>query len=60
VNGSTVLPPAGTASTDRSQQKPGMIHAGDSAVDAFAAAGWEWGGYWTSPRDYQHFSATNR
>jgi hypothetical protein len=27
---------------------------------AFAAAGWEWGGNWAWPKDYQHFSATGR
>ena len=26
---------------------PGMIHAGDAVVDAFAARGWSWGGYWS-------------
>jgi hypothetical protein len=25
---------------------------------AFAAVGWEWGGDWPWPKDYQHFSAT--
>ncbi len=51
-------PPAGRAFADRSRRAPGMIHAGDLVVRAFAAAGWRWGGYWRSPRDYQHFSAT--
>jgi D-alanyl-D-alanine carboxypeptidase len=44
---------------DRSVDVPGMIHAGDVAVNAFAAAGWQWGGTWPTP-DYQHFSATGR
>jgi hypothetical protein len=44
---------------DRSAGEPGMIHAGDVVVDAFAAAGWTWGGTWPVP-DYQHFSATGR
>jgi hypothetical protein len=35
----------------------GLITAGSPAVRAFRAAGWEWGGDWTSPRDYQHLSA---
>ena len=26
----------------------------DAVVDAFAARGWSWGGYWNNP-DYQHF-----
>jgi poly-gamma-glutamate synthesis protein (capsule biosynthesis protein) len=29
-------------------------------VRAFAAAGWGWGGRWSPPIDYQHFSATGR
>ena len=37
-----------------------MIHAGDAVVDAFAARGWSWGGYWSSLKDYQHFSTTGR
>jgi hypothetical protein len=58
VVGSTVLPPEGAAYADRSQNAPGMIHDGDAVVDAFAARGWKWGGYWDSPTDYQHFSTT--
>jgi hypothetical protein len=58
VVGSRVLPPEGSQYADRTQDVPGMIHAGDAVVDAFAARGWEWGGYWDSPTDYQHFSTT--
>jgi hypothetical protein len=29
-------------------------------VRAFAAIGWEWGGDWTSLKDYQHFSLSGR
>ncbi|HEX9124398.1 MAG TPA: M15 family metallopeptidase [Actinomycetota bacterium] len=42
---------------DRSQDLPGMIHDGDPVVRAFAAIGWEWGGHWSSGKDYMHFSA---
>ena len=55
-----VLPPAGAAYLDRSRRAKGMIHAGDAVVRAFAAVGWHWGGYWTSLKDYQHFSSTGR
>ncbi len=58
VNGSTVLPPEGSAYADRSLDAPGMIHAGDEVVTAFADRGWIWGGTWTSLKDYQHFSTT--
>jgi D-alanyl-D-alanine carboxypeptidase len=58
VNGSTILPPAGAAYLDRSQNVTGMIHAGDAVVTAFKQVGWIWGGTWTSLKDYQHFSST--
>ena len=60
VKGSTVLPPEAAPYTDRSRNDAGMIHAGDAVVDAFAARGWRWGGYWSSLKDYQHFSTTGR
>lgn len=43
---------------DRTLNLPGMIHAGDIAVRAFAAIGWKWGGDWSSMKDYMHFSET--
>jgi poly-gamma-glutamate synthesis protein (capsule biosynthesis protein) len=60
IRGGRVLPPAGAAFTDRSRWRRGMIHSEDAVVRAFAAIGWRWGGYWRSPKDYQHFSATGR
>lgn len=54
VKGSTVDPPEGRPWADRSRQDPGMIHADDAVVGAFAARGWSWGGSWSNP-DYQHF-----
>src|SRR4051812_5902346 len=36
----------------------GVIRAGSLAIRAFAHVGWSWGGRWTEPRDYQHFSAS--
>jgi len=53
-----VSPPAGAPFMDRSGHAQGLIHRGGPVVDAFAAAGWEWGGNWSWPKDYQHFSAT--
>lgn len=58
VSGGRVSPPAGAAFADRSVRHPGMVHGG--VVQAFASVGWGWGGNWTSPKDYQHFSATGR
>jgi D-alanyl-D-alanine carboxypeptidase len=45
---------------DRSLHDPGVIHAGDKVVRAFASVGWGWGGTWLGARDYQHFSANGR
>ena len=58
VLGSRVLPPAGSAFLDRFDVRSGMAVAGGPLVDAFAAAGWQWGGRWAGSPDYQHFSAT--
>lgn len=59
VRGTLVLPPEGEPYAHR-PDLPGVVHAGDVVVTAFAAAGWRWGGNWTSPVDYQHFSVTGR
>ncbi|WP_169720969.1 M15 family metallopeptidase [Thermocrispum municipale] len=55
VSGDLVLPEAGREYLDRDDVRPGMIVDGDIVVRAFARAGFEWGGHWTSPIDYQHF-----
>lgn len=57
VRGTAVDPPAAAAWADRSRTAAAVIHHGDSAWRAFAAAGWTWGGDWTYPLDYMHFSA---
>jgi len=53
-----VSPPQGAAFADRSRRAKGLIHRGGPVVAAFAAVGWEWGGNWAWPKDFQHFSAT--
>ena len=55
----SVSPKKGARYADRSQDLPGMIHAGGGVVRAFSGVGWGWGGYWSSAKDYQHFSSTN-
>jgi hypothetical protein len=60
VRGTSVEPPNGAEYADRTRRQPGMIHAGDPAVQAFAAVGWSWGGDFQRAKDYQHFSATGR
>jgi hypothetical protein len=52
-----VSPPAGAPFADRSRRAPGLIHRNGAVVAAFRDAGWEWGGNWSWPKDYQHFSA---
>lgn len=54
----SVSPDAGRRYTDRTKTAKGMIHDGDSTVRAFRRRGWGWGGNWSSPKDYQHFSAS--
>lgn len=51
----TVYPPNGAPYVDRTRTDPGLIHADDHTVRAFERHGWDWGGYWTAPIDYQHF-----
>ena len=40
---------------DRTRDDLGLLHAGDAAVRAFTDRGWQWGGDWRNPIDYQHF-----
>ncbi|MFB9676672.1 M15 family metallopeptidase [Streptosporangium vulgare] len=40
----------------RPVRAPGVINPGDRVVKAFQQKGWEWGGYWSGIKDYQHFS----
>lgn len=60
VRDGRVAPPAGSRYLDRSRHARGLIRADDAVVHAFESIGWGWGGYWTSLKDYQHFSATGR
>jgi len=59
LSGSTVLPAQGEQYVDR-PDSPGVIHAGDDVVQTFAAHGFQWGGAWSGPIDYQHFSVSGR
>ena len=59
VLGDHVAPRAGEAYVDR-PDVPGVVRDDDVVVRAFAAVGWQWGGYWDGPVDYQHFSVTGR
>ena len=59
LSGSLVLPEQGRDYLSR-QPAPGVILAGDAVVTAFANRGWTWGGTWSGPIDYQHFSVSGR
>jgi hypothetical protein len=45
---------------DRSRYRKGMAVERRTLVRSFDAVGWGWGGRWSSPIDYQHFSARGR
>jgi hypothetical protein len=60
VKGNTVLPPAGRAYLDRTQEHKGSILADGYAVKIFEEAGWTWGGRWKDHQDYQHFEKPKR
>lgn len=50
-----VLPPLGKDFLDRDMPIKGMIIKNDPCYQAFTSRGWQWGGNWTQPIDYQHF-----
>ncbi|RIJ77749.1 LysM peptidoglycan-binding domain-containing protein [Nakamurella silvestris] len=60
VDGSSVEPPAGRRYLDRTVYRSGMVLGDGAAERAFGSEGWSWGGRWTAPVDYQHFSANGR
>ena len=60
VIGLRVYPSAAASWANRSRRSPAMIRRGDAVWRAFTSVGWKWGGDWTSPKDYQHFSANGR
>jgi hypothetical protein len=55
ISGNAVLPPSGAEYADRTDVRPGMIVKGDECYSIFISRGWEWGGDWNNPKDYQHF-----
>ena len=57
ILGTTIDPPTAAAWASRSRRSPALIRHGDAVWRAFISVGWKWGGDWTSPKDYQHFSA---
>ncbi|MDX1619835.1 MAG: M15 family metallopeptidase [Nitriliruptorales bacterium] len=56
VKGDLVLPELASAYVDRENVRPGMLREGGPFVTAFREIGWGWGGTWTHPIDWMHFS----
>lgn len=50
-----VFPPDARRFVNRSLDGPYVIHEGDLCWRLFTEHGWEWGGSWSTPKDYQHF-----
>jgi hypothetical protein len=59
ANGRTTHP-ASRRYLDRSRHRSGMAYSGGALVAAFNRNGWGWGGNWSNPTDYQHFSSNGR
>ena len=56
ITGNGIFEPKNAAPyLDRSRTDPALLHSRDPAVHVFTDRGWQWGGYWRSPIDYQHF-----
>ncbi len=60
IKGNVVLPLEGRPYLDRNKNLPTMIQGNSPVVKAFETIGWQWGGYWYSLKDYQHFSHNGR
>jgi hypothetical protein len=60
LEGARVIPPGGKEYVDRAHVRAGMAVDSGVLVNAFARAGWGWGGRWSGSPDYQHFSVNGR
>ncbi len=60
VSTGKVYPSEGAAYADRHEGIVGGIYPDDATVTALGDQGWLWGGYWSSGKDYQHFSISGR
>jgi D-alanyl-D-alanine carboxypeptidase-like protein len=60
VKGDKISPPEGRRYLDRTVERPGLIRADSFIVKRFLQAGWQWGGSWSDPKDYQHFEKRDR
>jgi hypothetical protein len=60
VRGDLVVPELASAYLNRDWVRPGMIIDGGPVVSAFESGGWSWGGRWSDPVDFMHFTATGK
>lgn len=56
----SVVPVTSRHLVSRTPYRMGMIHREGVVVDAFRRAGFRWGGFWSSSKDYMHFSVNGR
>ncbi len=56
VDQEKVEPVKAETNADRNVDAVGMIQPHDDVVQAFSMIGWTWGGTWSRPIDYMHFS----
>jgi len=54
-NNMIILPGNGKLYINRNLNQPGMIYPNSIVTRTFRQYGWQWGGYWHSLKDYQHF-----
>jgi hypothetical protein len=57
VKGDLVLPELASSYLDRDWARSGMVWESGPAVTVFESVGWKWGGRWSDPVDFMHFSA---
>jgi len=60
VKGDLVLPELASSYLDREWTRSGMALEGGPAVTVFESVGWKWGGRWSDPVDFMHFSLKGR
>jgi hypothetical protein len=60
VKDDLVLPELASSYLDRDWVRSGMVLEGGPAVTAFESVGWKWGGRWSTPVDFEYFTATGR
>ena len=53
--GRVLLPVYAATYLDRGRDVPGMINEGDPVVALFDRLGWDWGGRFSTLKDWQHF-----